>query len=197
MSDLARVAAMIYASSPVQDKLRGFKAEFLQERSVAAAKAILDIEGADPFAVALVFGGEHGHKLNELNDAQIVEHVKHSASRVESIEEFARVAELETSETLNIAEPIKEPGEPEENPESKTAGDGKVMIEGKGHDVAIADLVLASAYKRALISANCHTVGDVLKYDLEHAEQGGLENIKDIGKVARERILDAIASATK
>lgn len=192
MSELARVAAMIYASQPVQDKLRGFKAEFLQERSVAAAKAIIDLEGPDPFAVALVFGGEHGHKINELNDAQIVEHVKHSASRIESLDEFARVAELEASETVAVEEPIKEPGETEQNP---SAVDGDVTIEGKGHDIAVADLVLAGAYKRALIGANCHTVGDVLKYDLEHAAEGGLENIKDIGKVARERILDAIASA--
>lgn len=205
MSNLADIAAMILVSPAVQDQARSYKLPHLCEQAVKAAVAIKKSKPkADAHLVAMLFGAQHGSTLGQLGDSQIQAAVESANKTVEILEEVARVAELDETEETEIVQPVatgepasSEPSQPEkQEPEMKPEPELQPEPENKvGSDpllTAVADMAMPAAYKKALIAANLNTAGDILAYDKANEAEGGLEKLEGIGKVARERILDAV-----
>ena len=198
MSRLQDVAALVFASPAVQDLTRSFTAVYLAEQSVKVAVAIRKSK-ADPHLTAMIFGSQFGSTLASLGESQIQAAVEQAAKAVELIETAVEIAEAEEAMKIADVDPAVTGGHelPSDlvnkdmdnaTPESQKELTPEVLAK------AIADLPIATAYKKALVAGGMNTVADVLKYDADNASEGGLEKAKDIGKVARERILEAIKS---
>ena len=198
MSRLQDVAALVFASPAVQDLTRSYTAVHLAEQAVKAAVAIRKSK-ADPHLTAMIFGAQSGSTLAALGESQIQAAVEQAAKAVELIETAAETAEaaeaeLEAGIDSTVIGGNKLPSELVNKNMTSEASESPKELTAEVLAMAVAELALATAYKKALVAANMNTVADVLKYDVENASEGGLEKAKDIGKVARERILEAIKS---
>lgn len=203
MSRLKDVAALVYVSPAVQDLTRSYTVEHLTKQSVKAAQLIAK-GSVDPHLTAMIFGAKFGSTLASLGEAEIQAAVEQAAKAVELIEASAEVADAEAALEAGIDNTVVGgDGLPGELIAGGEGGDGKTEdkqpeppkeLTAEVLAMAVADLAIATAYKKALVAANMNTVADVLKYDADNKSEGGLEKAKDIGKVARERILEAIKS---
>ena len=207
MSRLQDVAALVYASPAVQDLTRSYTPVHLAEQSVRAAVAIRKSK-ADPHLTAMIFGSQFGSTLASLGESQIQSAVDQAAKAVEMIEAAAIVADITDATKAALEEGIDNaviggndlPSElvaGGEASESKPKGNLAEPQKELTSDVlakAIADLPIATAYKKALISESRVTVADVIAYDQANATEGGLDKLDGIGEVGRKRILDAIYS---
>lgn len=201
MSRLQDVAALVFASPAVQDLTRSFTAVYLAEQSVKAAVAIRK-SGADPHLTAMIFGSQSGSTLASLGESQIQAAVDQAAKAVELIETAVKIAEAAEAAKAELEAGIDSTviggnelpdglvagGEAGSKPEATKELTAEVLA------TAIADLPIATAYKKALISENRVTVADVIAYDKANASEGGLDKLDGIGEVGRKRILDAIDS---
>ncbi len=198
MSRLQDVAALVFASPAVQDLTRSYTPVHLAEQAVKAAVAIRKSK-ADPHLVAMIFGAQSGSTLASLGESQIQAAVEQAAKAVELIETAAEIAEAEEAMKMADVDPAVTGGHELPNAlvnkdmGNKTSESPKELTP-EVLAKAIADLPIATAYKKALVAGGMNTVAEVLKYDADNASEGGLEKAKDIGKVARERILEAIKS---
>lgn len=198
MSRLQDVAALVFASPAVQDLTRSFTAVHLAEQAVKAAVAIRKSKG-DPHLTAMIFGAQSGSTLASLGESQIQSAVEQAAKAVELIETAAEIAEAEEAMKMADVDPSVTGGHELPNAlVNKTMGnaasESPKELTPEVLAMAVADLAIATAYKKALVAGGMNTVAEVLKYDADNASEGGLEKAKDIGKVARERILEAIKS---
>lgn len=198
MSRLQDVAALVFASPAVQDLTRSYTPVHLAEQAVKAAVAIRKSK-ADPHLTAMIFGAQSGSTLAALGESQIQAAVEQAAKAVELIETATEIAEAEEAMKAADVDPAVTGGhelpselvnknmgnETSESPKELTP---EVLAK------AIADLPIATAYKKALISENRVTVADVIAYDKANATEGGLDKLDGIGEVGRKRILDAIYS---
>jgi hypothetical protein len=201
MSRLQDVAALVYASPAVQDLTRSYTPVHLAEQSVKVAVAIRKSK-ADPHLTAMIFGAQSGSTLAALGESQIQAAVEQAAKAVELIEtasEIAEAAEAEEAMKMADVDPAVTGGHelPSDlvnkdmdnaTPELQKQLTPEVLAK------AIADLPIATAYKKALISESRVTVADVIAYDKANATEGGLDKLDGIGEVGRKRILDAIYS---
>lgn len=198
MSRLQDVAALVFASPAVQDLTRSYTPVHLAEQAVKAAVAIRKSK-ADPHLTAMIFGAQSGSTLASLGESQIQAAVEQAAKAVELIETAVKIAEAEEAMKAADVDPAVTGGEMTEGEsgQKKTednSSDASKELTSEVLAMAVADLAIATAYKKALIAGGMNTVAEVLKYDADNASEGGLEKAKDIGKVARERILEAIKS---
>jgi hypothetical protein len=204
MSRLQDVAALVYASPAVQDLTRSYTPVHLAEQSVKVAVAIRKSK-ADPHLTAMIFGAQSGSTLAALGESQIQAAVEQAAKAVELIETASEIAEAEEAMKMADVDPavtgghdlpneLVAEGEPGENKPEGNQPETEKELTPEVLAMAIADLAIATAYKKSLIAANLSTVADVLKFDADNQAEAGLEKLEGIGKVARERILEAIKS---
>lgn len=198
MSRLQDVAALVFASPAVQDLTRSYTPVYLAEQSVKAAVAIRKSK-ADPHLVAMIFGAQFGSTLASLGESQIQAAVEQAAKAVELIETAVEIAEADEAMKAADVDPAVTGGEVTEGESGQKKTEDNSSDAGKELTAevlatAIADLPIATAYKKALISENRVTVADVIAYDKANATEGGLDKLDGIGEVGRKRILDAIYS---
>lgn len=209
MSRLQDVAALVFASPAVQDLTRSYTPVYLAEQSVKVAVAIRKSK-ADPHLTAMIFGAQFGSTLASLGESQIQAAVEQAAQAVEMIEAASEAVEV--ANAAEAAKALEAAGDQvvvggNDLPSELIAGGEASKSKPEGNQAepqkeltaevlatAIADLPIATAYKKALVAASMNTVADVLKYDADNQAEAGLEKLEGIGKVARERILEAIKS---
>jgi hypothetical protein len=198
MSRLKDVAALVFASPAVQDLTRSYTPVHLAEQSVKVAVAIRKSK-ADPHLTAMIFGAQFGSTLASLGESQIQSAVEQAAQAVEMIESAAETAEaaeaaLEAGIDNTVIGGNELPSELVNKDVKGESSEPQKELTAEVLAIAVADLAIATAYKKALVAANMNTVADVLKYDADNQAEAGLEKLEGIGKVARERILEAIKS---
>ena len=198
MSRLQDVAALVFASPAVQDLTRSYTPVYLAEQAVKAAVAIRKSK-ADPHLTAMVFGAQFGSTLASLGESQIQSAVEQAAKAVELIETAVEIAEADEAMKAADVDPAVTGGNELPNAlVNKDMGnetsDSPKELTAEVLAMAVADLAIATAYKKALVAGGMNTVADVLKYDADNQAEAGLEKLEGIGKVARERILEAIKS---
>lgn len=198
MSRLQDVAALVFVSPAVQDLTRSYTPVHLAEQAVKAAVAIRKSK-ADPHLVAMIFGAQFGSTLASLGESQIQAAVEQAAKAVELIEAAAEAveaaeAELEAGIDNTVIGGNELPSELVSKDVTLPSSESQKELTAEVLAKAIADLPIATAYKKALISENRVTVADVIAYDQANATEGGLDKLDGIGEVGRKRILDAIYS---
>jgi hypothetical protein len=165
------LAQVIVSDSSVRQLRIGYRIDWLCGRAVVAAKLLENVENAE--VAASLFALRDGHRLNQLDDAEIEKLVGKAVEDVSGDCEWTKAID----DILN-------PPAVDESQAVEAASSSEPSV------VTIEQLKIRKALQRALVKAGVSTV-DAIKAAKEVAPLHTIEGITEAGE---KEILDAIAA---